>query len=599
MAKLRIPRAMSSVLGITAVMVLLGVVVIWPGIVSSAQDKPLPPSAKSAQPPATTPPVLFEPKKEVTKPGTQPVQPPPFGPPSVLGAGPGGPPSKEDVIKQRELAELRLRQAESVLANEKIMVMSKIAMKRFHFNIDPKTPLEDLLPRAPKDRLISGPMLSDDLTKVPEVTFEQLNNQPADKALEHNAHTIAKINHINQKKRDSFMEALLGKRADLTGLPFAMGDECRTKGDRSRQFKIALATVRGALGQQVQQVMIEKVIVPTSSGPVTSTPQFKKVIRNVPVSTSEKGNRDTAEQFWDRFQASCIQQDKANAKCDPPHQEHVTAARVAALMQILGPEPASMRKGLVKYLAGISHVEATRALAKLAIFSPEAEVRQAAIDALKIRRERDYTGVLLAGLHYPLPAVAQRAGQAIVKLERNDLVGQLVALLDEPDPRLPVVKTVHKKQVPVVREVVRINHHRNCLLCHAPGNTPSVSADVVTAPVPTPGQPFPSQSEGYGSFQHPDTLVRIDVTYLRQDFSMFQPVADAHPWPEMQRFDFLVRNRELTEEEAAVYQEKLGKREPGVLSPYHRTALAALRDLTGRDTEPTAQAWRKLLNMSK
>jgi hypothetical protein len=514
----------------------------------------------------------------------------------VPGAGPGGSPSKEDVIKQRELAELRLREAELVLANEKVMIMSKIAMKRFRFNIDPKTPLEDLLPKAPKDRVISGPMLSDDLTKVPEVTFEQITNLPAAKGLEHNAHTIAKINHINQKKTDSFMAALLGKRADLAGLPFAMGDECRTKGDRSRHFKVALATVRGALGQQV---MFQNVIVPAPSAPGTSTPQFKEVIRNVPVSAPGKGNRDTAEQFWDRFQASCIQQDKANAKCDPPHQEHVTVARVAALMQILGPEPASMRKGLVKYLAGISHVEATRALAKLAIFSSETEVRQAAIDALKIRRERDYTAILLAGLHYPLPAVAQRSGQAIVKLERNDLVGQLVALLDEPDPRLPVVKTVHKKQVPLVREVVRINHHRNCLLCHAPGNTPSVSADVVTAPVPTPGQPFPSPSEGYGSFQHPDTLVRIDVIYLRQDFSMFEPVADAHPWPEMQRFDFLVRNRELTEEEAAVYQEKLSKREPGVLSPYHRTALAALRDLTGRDTEPTAQAWRKLLNLSQ
>ena len=54
-----------------------------------------------------------------------------------------------------------------------------------------------------------------------------------------------------------------------------------------------------------------------------------------------------------------------------------------------------------------------------------------------------------------------------------------------------------------------------------------------------------------------------------------------------------------SKEEAAVYQEKLGKREPGVLSPYHRTALATLRDLTGRDTEPTAQAWRKLLTLSK
>ena len=587
MAKLRIPMAASTVLGMTVIVMLLGVVTIWPET-ASAQDKPLLPSVQPAQPPATTPPVLFGPKKEVIKPGTQPVQPPPFGPPSVPGVGPGGPPSKEDVIKQRQLEELRVREAELV-AKERIMVMTKIAMKRFHFNIDPKTPLEDLLPRAPKDRGISGPLLSDDLTKVPEVTFEQVTNLPAAKALEHNAHTIAKINHINQKKTDSFMEALLGKRADLAGLPFAMGDDCRIKGDRSRQFKIALATVRGALGQQVM-IQNGSIIVPTQSGPGTSTPQSKAVILNVPGS---------AEQFWDRFQASCIQQDKANAKCDPPHQEHVTVARVAALMQMLGPEPASMRKGLVKHLAGISHVEATKALAKLAIFSPETDVRQTAIDALKVRRERDYTAILLAGLHYPFPAVAERAGQAIVKLERNDLAGQLVALLDEPDPRLPVVKTVQKKQVPVVREVVRINHHRNCLLCHAPGNTPSVSADVVTAPVPTPGEPFPSPSEGYGSFQQPDTLVRIDVTYLRQDFSMFQPVADAHPWPETQRFDFLVRNRELTEEEAAVYQEKLGKREPGELSPYHRTALAALRDLTGRDTEPTAQAWRKLLTLSK
>jgi hypothetical protein len=31
------------------------------------------------------------------------------------------------------------------------------------------------------------------------------------------------------------------------------------------------------------------------------------------------------------------------------------------------------------------------------------------------------------------------------------------------------------------------------------------------------------------------------------------------------------------------------------VSPYHKAALAALRELTGKDTEPTAAAWRKLL----
>ena len=35
--------------------------------------------------------------------------------------------------------------------------------------IDPKTPLKDLLPTAPKGSSASGPLLGDDLTKVPEV----------------------------------------------------------------------------------------------------------------------------------------------------------------------------------------------------------------------------------------------------------------------------------------------------------------------------------------------------------------------------------------------------------------------------------------------
>jgi hypothetical protein len=170
----------------------------------------------------------------------------------------------------------------------------------------------------------------------------------------------------------------------------------------------------------------------------------------------------------------------------------------------------------------------------------------------------------------------------------------LVDLLEQPDPRLPVVKTAGK--APVVRELVRINHHRNCLMCHAPG-TGNLSSEVLTAQVPIPGEPLPTPSQGYGNSQ-PDILVRVDVTYLRQDFSVFQPVGDAHPWPEMQRFDFLVRERTLTKEEARLYEEKLVPREAGVLSRYQRSVLAALRELTGRDTEPSPQAWRKLLGLA-
>ena len=154
--------------------------------------------------------------------------------------------------------------------------------------------------------------------------------------------------------------------------------------------------------------------------------------------------------------------------------------------------------GLVKYLSTASRTsKATEALARLAIFSAEDEVRQAALDALKVRRERDYTAILVQGLRYPLPVVARRAADVLVKLERTDLVTRLVDLLDEPDPRAPMTKEVDGKKIAVVKELVRVNHHRSCLLCHAPGNTGNVAPETLKAGVPLPGEPLPQPSEGY------------------------------------------------------------------------------------------------------
>jgi hypothetical protein len=265
------------------------------------------------------------------------------------------------------------------------------------------------------------------------------------------------------------------------------------------------------------------------------------------------------------------------------------------------PESEQFRIGLAKHLAMIPHLDATTALAKLAIFSPEAEVRDAAIEGLKLRREKDYSDVLMQGFGYPLPAVSKRAAEALVKLERKDLLANLINVLESSDPRLPVVENRDGKPVTVVRELVRINHHRNCLLCHAPGNTDNTPEGVLKVAVPLPNEPLAKPSEGgYQSTPPatPDIVVRLDMTYLRQDFSMMMPVTDAHPWPEMQRFDFLVRTRTLTAAEAQAYEPCCADDEPGRLSPYHRAALFALRELTGRDTEPTAAAWRKLLKLT-
>jgi HEAT repeat protein len=487
--------------------------------------------------------------------------------------------------------------------------------QRFTFKIAPDTPLKDLLPVPPKVQKTARPVLPQDLAHVPEVEFQtplakDLSNE---EAMKRTAHMLAKINHLNGKKTDGFVEALRGERPDLIGLPFAMGDACRIKGERSRQFTQAVATVRRCL-QPSPPLMPQPIPTPSASSPAPSQPTPPPAVGGaqptsaavaadvlqlqVPVGTvafREVDDRNR-EAFWDQYQAACAQEDKALSRTDRPHLEAVTLARIAALMQVLAPEPPDVRLGLVKYLSGVSHVEATRALARLSLFSAEDEVRHAAVDALKVRRERDYTDVLLQGLRYPWPAVARRAADALVKLERTDVLPQIVGVLDEPDPRIPVLKEVNGKKVPVVRELVRVNHHRNCMLCHAPGNTPAVSPETLTAAVPVPNEPLPSPSQGYRNAL-PDILVRIDVTYLRQDFSMFQPVADANPWPEMQRFDFLVRTREVTDAEADAYREKLDKREPGRLSPYHRAALTALRELTGKDTEPTAAAWRRLLEL--
>jgi hypothetical protein len=529
---------------------------------------------------------------------------------------------------------------------------------RFQFKIEPNTPVQKLLPVPPRLEKSAGPVLDGVLAHVPEVQFQlPLGKElPNDEALKQTAHMIARINHINARKTDGFLDALLAARGDLDGLPFAMGDACRTKGDRSRQFAAEVALVHSALPRRQTAVSFIDVVSPVHIGAITTAvqpapPLPPPTIQPPPPSgpplapSATSGSRTTpkpappaaaagagsgprptqasvptpqpapappmavetvrveravsvveqgaAENFWERYPAACAQEDKKPSSTDPSLR---VSTRIAALMQVLVPEAPALRLGLVKYLSTISHKEATRGLARLALFSSEEEIRKAAVDALKVRRERDYSDLLLYGLRYPWPAVARRAAEAMVQLERTDMVPQLVDFLDEPDPRAPVAHTVSQKKVPVVRELVRINHHRNCLLCHAPGNTGAVAPQTLTAAVPVPNQPLPSPGEGYQN-SLPDVLVRIDVTYLRQDFSMLQPVADAHPWPEMQRFDFLVRTRSLTEAEAASYRAKLTPREPGRLSPYHRAALYALRELTGRDTEPTADAWRRLLDL--
>ncbi|MFO0964382.1 MAG: hypothetical protein U0793_02175 [Gemmataceae bacterium] len=455
--------------------------------------------------------------------------------------------------------------------------------KRDSVTIDPKTPGADLLPPAPDAAPLVPPWRVDDLATAPEIRFQKFAvsareerarlirnmTDDQDKDAERMAHGIAKINHLNKEGRDHFLRVLLKSRPDLAGLPFAMDDACRTSKGDAEQFLRAVGKVRGAM---------------VADGSKEGGPE-----------DPAKQAADEARAFWERYENRL--KETAGAVPMGPAQSR---ARIAALMQMLAPDSVAKREGLIRHLAGIKEREAATALTRLAVFSPEAELRDAALAALKARRDEVDAAILLHGLRYPWPAVAKQAAEAIVKLERRDLLPEAANVLDEPDPRAPALRGGKR----VVREVVRLNHHHNCLLCHAPANTPDVKLDelgrsrenITVGAVAIPGQPLPAPSFGYNPGASPDTFVRVDVNYLRQDFSLMQPVKNADPWPAMQRFDFLVRTREVSEKEAKDYQAWHDSQGADYRAPNQAAALRALRSLTGRDgVEPTAAAWRKVL----
>lgn len=438
---------------------------------------------------------------------------------------------------------------------------------RFRFTINPKTPVEDLLPVAPPSSEIIAPWMVKELEQVPQILFQKPQhgtkgslqqfegtiidrgheispNELGDHAkrladgMGRVAHNIAKINHVNKAGTDHFIKVLVKSRPDLAGLPFVMGEACRLNKKQGTQFIEEVALVRRSKEQVAKEYADEK---------VSNAPE-------------------------------------------------VVAVRIAALMQMLAIEPAETRQKLVQYLSGLKHVDATRALTRLAIFSFDTKVRQAALGALKNRPAKESTEILLAGLRYPWPEMAQFAADAIVKLQRTDLLATIVDLLDEPDPRAPRLEVSATGKRIVVRELVRLNHHHNCLLCHAPGNSADIeigrfgnTPDVLTAAVPIVGQPLPPPSQGYDPFSSPDIRIRADVTYLRQDFSLLQVVKDAAPWPESQRFDFLVRTREVSLKEVEAFDAWRRNQGADYISPYQRAIGSALRALTARNAGP---AWR-------
>jgi sugar lactone lactonase YvrE len=271
---------------------------------------------------------------------------------------------------------------------------------------------------------------------------------------------------------------------------------------------------------------------------------------------------------------------------DPKANRWLRAEAVGVLMQMLTAEAAPVREVLAEQLTRIEARPATEALARLALFDRHPHVRELAITALATRPPGDYRPALLKGFEHPWPAVAENAAEALVALRMREAVPALVRLLDGPDPRAPYRKA--GARAPFVKELVRVNHHLNCLLCHPPSFD---AEDKVRALVPAITKPLDPPVQGYFAAAPRGPFVRADITYLKQDFSAMLPVANAAPWPAEQRFDFFVRERFATPRDIL----EGGHRQEAGATEQLRSALFALRELTGQDLGPRVARWKKLV----
>jgi hypothetical protein len=373
------------------------------------------------------------------------------------------------------------------------------------------------------------------------VSEVDLNSPPKPKSLLESAKAARETKETKKASGEAgktkTIEDIVAQRSDLAGLPLQLGKECKKEKEAAKRM--------GEVSRQLGRL-------------------DAKLARGSGKDPSDDLMRD----------ASIVSELRDN-------RLKLTGADLAVLVQKFQAKGRSVRLELVKMLKECKDVVATRLLAQRALFDLDQEVREAAIAALKGRQRTEYRTILHDGLRYPWSAVAEHAADALVALEDRAIAPKLVALLDQPNPEAPYQ---NEKGEWVVAEMVRINHLRNCVLCHAPSTD---RQDPVRGLIPSPGKEIPIVY--YESVS--GDFVRADITYLRQDFSVAQPVENAAPWPYFQRYDYLIRRRPATPGEVS----ERARTEGSACYPQREAVLYALRELTGRDVGASSAEWKQLV----
>jgi hypothetical protein len=361
---------------------------------------------------------------------------------------------------------------------------------------------------------------------------------------------------------------LLAQRSDLKGVPMRMGDDCHLGKEPAENMHVLSRKLR----------LLIQASTPTDGiDPRPDVAKLRELLLDADAQQQQIFARAGA-----RFAGPAALAGRVARGGRP--QDWLTPAAVPTLVQMLQPENTPLRKLLVEVLGMIKGKVATEALVNRALMDVSPEVRELALNELRHRPARDYRGLMVKALRYPWSPVADHASEALVTLGAKDAVPDLVKALNQPDPMMPVVY----RNLPYIREVVKVNHLGNCVLCHAP----SVRRDdLVRGAVPTPGQPLPAAALTPQYYERGGAFVRADITYLRQDFSLMQPVDTPGVWPGNQRFDYMVRTRAATVAET----EKITRYLKENRSPQREAMLFALQELTGKNLGPKPEDWLSLL----
>ncbi len=331
---------------------------------------------------------------------------------------------------------------------------------------------------------------------------------------------------------DEPITKIVSLRADLSGLPMLMGDDCKIEESNS----LAMNDLSVVIG-----------------------PMLSRLATRSTRATGE-GRTQMVGMVSDRMKR--IQSQSRSWKSR--HQYLHTAD------QMLQAQEPDLRHEMVEWLSEQNSLVAAKLLSCYVKYDLDPGVRMVATKALAKYSPKRYRQSLWNGLDYPWIEANRHSVEALVRLNDKASIPYLVEKLKSDDPRSP--RSLDDGRF-IKKELVAINHMKNCLLCHADSHS---TRDKGRAPVPEWDRPLPPQ---YYQSQPRGLVVRADVTYLRQDFSVMLDVLEKpEHWPSEQRFDFLVQERELSYGEFLEARERHSDK---FATEYRDAILFGLRTLTG------------------